>query len=50
MRAKAISRKTKQQTQSLRLEIRESVRRCSAADKEENRALVPAGFARRIAS
>lgn len=33
----------------LRLEIQESVRRCAAADKEENRQLFPAGVARRAA-
>ena len=33
----------------LRREIQESVRRCAAADKEENRGLFPAGVARRSA-
>ena len=32
----------------LRREIEESVRRCAAADKEENQELFPAGIARRI--
>ncbi|MGH7323229.1 MAG: hypothetical protein ACREJ9_01120, partial [Candidatus Rokuibacteriota bacterium] len=31
----------------LRGEIEESVRRCAAADREENRTLFPAGVARR---
>jgi len=34
--------------QRLRREILESVRRCTAADQEENRALFPAGVARRV--
>ena len=32
----------------LRREIQESVRRCAAADREENQALFPAGVARHI--
>lgn len=40
----ALEEKTEQDR--LRREIRESVRRCAAADREENRELFPAGIAR----
>jgi len=43
---KALEKKTGEER--LRREIQESVRRCAAADKEENRELFPAGVARRI--
>ncbi len=39
--------KRKTQEEKLRREIQESVRRCGAADKEENRELFFAGVARR---
>ncbi|MFB3122176.1 MAG: hypothetical protein ACE10H_08335, partial [Candidatus Binatia bacterium] len=42
----ALDRKTKEER--LRREIQESVRRCAAADKKENRELFSAGVARRI--
>ncbi|OGK91804.1 MAG: hypothetical protein A2X51_01040 [Candidatus Rokubacteria bacterium GWC2_70_24] len=42
---KALEKKTDEER--LRREIQESVRRCSAADKAENRDLAPAGVARR---
>ncbi|MFQ5853838.1 MAG: hypothetical protein ACE5JU_25040 [Candidatus Binatia bacterium] len=38
----------KTEKERLRREIQESVRRCAAADREENRELFPAGVARRI--
>lgn len=41
-----LDEKTKEE--SLRREIQESVRRCAAADKKENRELFPVGVARRI--
>jgi len=41
-----LNEKTKEE--SLRREIQESVRRCAAADKKENRELFPVGVARRI--
>ncbi len=41
-----LDEKTKEE--SLRREIQESVRRCAAADKKENRELFSAGVARRI--
>ena len=37
----------KAEEEKLRLEIQESVRRCAAADKKENQALLSAGVARR---
>ena len=37
----------KTERERLRREIQESVRRCAAADKRENRQLLPAGVARR---
>jgi len=43
---RTLERKTEEER--LRCEIQESVRRCAAADKEENRQLFPAGVARRI--
>ncbi len=42
---KALEQRT--QEERLRQEIKESVRRCAAADKEENRQLFSAGVARR---
>ena len=44
---KTLEKKTSEDR--LRCEIRESVRHCAAADKEENRELFPAGVARRSA-
>lgn len=41
---KALEKKTEEER--LRLEIQKSVRRCAAADKEENQALFSAGIAR----
>lgn len=38
---------TKADEERLRREIKESVRRCARADREENRELFPAGVARR---
>ncbi len=43
---KALEMKTREER--LRWEIQESVRRCAAADREENRELFPAGVARRV--
>ena len=43
---KVLEKKTEEE--KLRREIRESVRRCAAADKEENQEFFPAGVARRI--
>lgn len=43
---KALEKKAEEER--LRREIQESVRRCAAADKEENRELFHAGVARRI--
>lgn len=43
---KALERKAEEER--LRREIQESVRRCAAADKAENRELFHAGVARRI--
>jgi len=40
---------TKADEERLRREIRESVRRCASADREENRRLFPAGVAGRTA-
>ena len=45
---KALDKKNEEE--KLRREIRESVRRCAASDKDENRALFPAGVARRSRS
>ena len=42
---KALEKRTGEER--LRREIQESVRRCAAADKEENREFFPAGVARR---
>ncbi len=42
----ALDKKTEEER--LRREIQESVRRCAAADKKENRELFPVGVARRI--
>ncbi len=42
----ALDKKTEEER--LRREIQESVRRCAAADKKENRELFPAGVTRRI--
>lgn len=44
----ALEKRTEEER--LRREIQESVRRCAAADKEENRELFPAGVARRVPS
>jgi Arc/MetJ-type ribon-helix-helix transcriptional regulator len=43
---KTLEKKTEEER--LHREIQESVRRCAKADKAENLALFPAGFARRI--
>ena len=43
---KTLEKKTEEER--LRREIQQSVRRCAAADREENRELFPAGVARRI--
>jgi len=43
---KALEKKTEEE--QLRREVQESVRRCAAADKEENRELFPGGVARRV--
>ena len=43
---KTLEKKTEEDR--LRREIQESVRRCAAADKEENRGLFSAGVARRV--
>lgn len=42
----ALEKKTEEER--LRREIQASVRRCAAADREENRKLFPAGVARRV--
>ncbi len=42
---KTLEKKTEEER--LRREVQESVRRCGAADKEENRVLFPAGIANR---
>jgi len=44
---KALEKKTEEE--KLRREIQESVRRCAAADKEENKELLFAGVARKVA-
>lgn len=43
---KTLEEKTEEER--LRHEVQNSVQRCAAADKEENRELFPAGVARRI--
>ena len=48
MGAIAVSKKEEQQIEKLRREVQESVRRCAAADKEENRKLFPGGIARSL--
>jgi len=48
IRAALKSLEKKIQEERLCREIRESVRRCAAADREENRELFPAGIASRL--
>ena len=43
---KSLEKKTEEER--LRREIQESVRRCAAHDREENRQLFPAGVVRRV--